>query len=33
VGGPATDGPHERIPKPLDEIALRLALQRLLSVR
>jgi len=33
VGGPSTDGPHERLAKPLDEIALRLALQRLLSVR
>jgi hypothetical protein len=33
VGGPHTEGPHARLEKPLDEIALRLALQRLLSVR
>lgn len=33
VGGPLTEGPHERLEKPLDEISLRLALQRLLSVK
>jgi hypothetical protein len=33
VGGPQTEGPHARLEKPLDEVALRLALQRLLSVR
>lgn len=33
VGGPLTEGPHERLEKPLDEISLRLALQRLLSMK
>lgn len=33
VGGPNTEGPHARLEKPLDEIALRLSLQRLLSVK
>ncbi len=33
VGGPSTEGPHARLEKPLDEIALRVALQRLLSVK
>jgi hypothetical protein len=33
VGGPQTEGPHARLEKPLDEISLRLALQRLLSVK
>lgn len=33
VGGPQTEGPHARLEKPLDEVDLRLALQRLLSVR